>query len=159
MKHALIAASLVLVAGLGAGCGGGDDQEPETSPTSASATAASATEKFCEAYNSLGEEFEAGAQPKQKQVVQALKRWADELEQTGPPENMPPEARDGYELIVETVQKIEDDATQADVQKLTQAFSKAERVSSNEFGQWVQKTCPREAPSGSPSEDSSSSAP
>ena len=157
MKHALIAASLVLVAGLGAGCGGGDDPKPETSESSAAANPTSTTEEFCEAYNSLFKEFQDGTQPTDAQAVQAIKKWADELDEVGPPEDIPAAANKGYELIVETVQKIEDDATQADIQKLTAAFTKAERVSSNAFGKWAQTTCPLQ-PSGAPSDDSSSSA-
>ena len=129
MKHALIAASLVLVAGLGAGCGGGDDPEPETSETSAVANPTSTTEEFCEAYTSLAKEFQAGTQPTDAQAVQAIKKWADELDEVGPPEDIPADARKGYELIVETVQKIEEDATQEDIEKLTEAFTKAEQES------------------------------
>ena len=157
MKHALIAASLVLVAGLGAGCGGGDDPKPETSESSA-ANPTSSTEEFCETYNSLFKKFQDGTQPTDKQAVQAIKTWADDLDEVGPPEDIPADANKGYELIVETVQKIKDDATQADIQKLTAAFTKAERVSSNAFGKWAQSTCPLQ-PSGAPSDDSSSSAP
>jgi hypothetical protein len=160
MKHALIAASLVLVAGLGAGCGGGDDPEPETSASSATSSAnpTSSTEEFCAAYNSLFQEFQDGTQPTDEQAVQAIKKWAEELDEVGPPEDIPADAEKGYDLIVETVQKIKDDATQADIQKLTAAFTRAERVSSNAFGEWAQTACPQQ-PSGAPSQDSSSSAP
>ena len=61
MKHALIAASLVLVAGLGAGCGGGDDSGSDAS-ADASTSAPATKAEFCEAYTSLATEF-AGKQP------------------------------------------------------------------------------------------------
>jgi hypothetical protein len=160
MKRALTAASLVLVAGLGVGCGGGDDPEPEASASPSPSAAASGTDEFCEALNSLFEEFADGTQPTDREAVRALKRWADEIEGAGAPEEMPPDAREGYELIVETVAKIKDDATQAEIQQqMTQGFSKADRASSTAFGEWAQQTCPPEPPAGSPSEDASSSSP
>ena len=160
MKHALIAASLVLVAGLGAGCGGGDDEsKPEASAPSASVS----TADFCEAYNSLFQEFAGKPQPSDRQAVRAIKKWADDLEQVGPADAMPADARKGYELLVTTIAKIKDGASQADIQKLTAAFTAEEKQSSDTFGTWAQKTCPTPAPSGStsesPSEDSSSNAP
>jgi len=161
MKHALIAASLVLVAGLGAGCGGGDDEsKPEASAAPSSSVS---TAEFCEAYNSLFQEFAGKPQPSDRQAVRAIKKWADELEQVGPADAMPADARKGYDLLVETIGKIENGATQADIQKLTSEFTAEQQQSSNTFGTWAQKTCPTPSPSGassgSPSEDSSSSAP
>ena len=159
MKHALFAASLVLVAGLGAGCGGGDDPEPEASASASPSPTASATEQFCEAYNSLLDQFTEGTQPTDQEAVAAIKKWADDLTQVGPPEEIPADARKGYDLIVETIEEIKDDATQEDIQKLTAQFSRAEQKSSVAFGQWVQQTCPLPSPAGSPSDGSSSSAP
>ena len=153
MKHALIAASLVLVAGVGAGCGGGDEKSGDAAP------AAATTADFCESYNSLFDAFSNGKQPTDQEAVLAIKKWADELDQVGTPKDIPADAQDGYELIVSTVQKIKDDATQADVQKLTDAFSETEQKSSDAFGEWATKTCPLAKPSDSPSEGSSSSAP
>jgi hypothetical protein len=160
MKHALTAASLVLVAGLGAACGGGDDPEPAASASASASPTASDPDAFCEALNSLFEEFADGTQPTDRQAVRALKRWAGELEGAGPPEDMPSEAREGYELIVETVTKVEDDATQAEIQQqMTEGFTKADRASTNAFGAWAQETCPPEPPAGAPSEDESPTAP
>ena len=69
-------------------------------------------------------------------------------------------AGEGYELIVETVAKVEDDATQAEIQQqMTEGFTKADRASSNAFGAWAQETCPPEPPAGAPSEDESPTAP
>ena len=122
MKHALIAASLVLGRpALAAGCGGGDDsrergdlrREPQRNADRAPRT------DFCEAYNSLFEAFADGTQPTDAEAVKAIKKWADDLDEVGTPEDIPADAQKGFELIVATVQKIEDDATQADMQKLT----------------------------------------
>lgn len=162
MKHAVIAAGLVLVAGLGAGCSGGDDSKPKA--TASSATATVSTAEFCESYTSLFREFAGKPKPpSDRQAVRAIKKWADELEQVGPADEMPADAREGYDLLVTTIGRIKDGASQADIQKLTDAFTAEEQQSSNAFGTWARDTCAAQAPSGStsgsPSEDSSSSAP
>ncbi len=158
MKHALIAASLVLVAGLGAGCGGGDDSGSDAS-ADASESGPATTAEFCEAYTSLATEFAGKQPPSDEAAVEAIRQWADDLTEVGPPEEIPADAREGYELLVGTVAKLEEGATQADIEKLTKAFTKAEQESSNAFGGWVTETCPLPTPSGSPSDGSSSSAP
>ena len=158
MKHALIAASLVLVAGLGAGCGGGDDSGSDAS-ADASESGPATTAEFCEAYTSLATEFQGKQPPSDEAAVAAIRKWADDLTEVGPPEEIPADARAGYELLVGTVAKLEEGATQADIEKLTKAFTKTEQQSSQAFGGWVTETCPMPTPSGSPSDDSSSSAP
>ena len=96
MKHAVIAAGLVLVAGLGAGCSGGDDSKPEEAPAP---SATVSTAEFCESYTSLFREFAGKPKPpSDRQAVRAIKKWADELEQVGPADEMPADARKGYEL-------------------------------------------------------------
>jgi hypothetical protein len=157
MKHALIAASLVLVAGLGAGCGGGDDTEPKASEET-SASQPATTAEFCEAYTSLARKFAGKQPPNEKAAVEAIRQWADDLTEVGPPEDIPADARKGYELLVGTIAKLEEGATQADIEKLTKEFTQAEQKSTDAFGRWVTETCPLQ-PSGSPSEGSSSSAP
>ena len=158
MKHALIAASLVLVAGLGAGCGGGDDSGSDAS-ADASESGPATTAEFCKAYTSLATEFAGKQPPSDEAAVEAIRQWADDLTEVGPPEEIPADAREGYELLVGTVAKLEEGATQADIEKLTKAFTKAEQESSNAFGSWVTEACPLPTPSGAPSADSSSSAP
>jgi hypothetical protein len=158
MKHALIAASLVLVAGLGAGCSGGDDTEPEASAETSASEPATEGE-FCEAYTSLARQFEGQQPPNEKAAVEAIRQWGDDLTEVGPPEEIPADARKGYDLLVGTVAQLEEGAGQEDIERLTKAYTKAQQTSSNAFGDWVTETCPLQPPSGSPSEDSSSPAP
>lgn len=158
MKHAMIAASLVLVAGLGAGCSGGDDSGSDAS-ADASASEPATTAEFCEAYTSLATEFQGKQPPNGEAAVAAIRQWSDELTEVGPPEEIPADARKGYELLVGTIAQLEEGATPKDIDKLTKEFTTAEQKSSTAFGGWVTKTCPLQPPSGSPSGESSPSAP
>ncbi len=148
MKHALIAATFV-VAGLTAGCGGDDgaDKGTETAPKAAS------TEEFCTAYTSLFESFSAGETPSDEEAVTALKTWATDLEETGTPEEIPADARRGFDLIITTVDGLEDDATQADIQKLTEDMSTEEQADSTAFGSYAQTTCPTPVPGAPETEE------
>lgn len=136
MKHALIAASLVLVAGATAGCGGGDGG---SAPDNAS------TEEFCDSYTSMLESM-MKMSPDSDQAVTALKDWGEKLEETGTPEDIPDEAREGFEVIVGALAELDADATQADLENLGGDLSAEEEQASEAFGDYVNETCPMEMP-------------
>lgn len=103
MKHALLAASLVLVAGTAAGCSGGP-------PTDAS------TEEFCDAYADARnpdalEDFDLEATPEEQAeaLVDALNEEADNLDEVGTPEDIPDDAREGFEIFLEQLAGIDED--------------------------------------------------
>ena len=146
MKHALIAASLVLVAGTTVGCGGNSDDGKAASQTTSTAD-------FCTAYKSLFSSF-AGATkpPSDAEAVKAIKDWGDEMEKTGTPESIPADAKKGFQLVLDTVAKIPDDATKAEIQQMTGDLSAEEQKSSDAFGKWASTTCPQQTPSGTPSQ-------
>lgn len=145
MKHALIAASLVLVAGTTFGCGGDSDDKAAPETTS--------TDDFCTAYKSLFSSFEgATTPPSDAEAVTAIKDWADEMEQTGTPEDIPADAKEGFDLVLETIADIPDDATKQEIQQLTEDLSTEEQKASDAFGTWASETCPTEAPSSTPSQ-------
>ncbi|MDF9718026.1 hypothetical protein INN71_16725 [Nocardioides sp. ChNu-153] len=103
MKRVLSIAALVLAGGTLSACGGG-------APTDAS------EEDFCSSFESalttLGEQAEA-----EPDTEVDLGDAIDELESTGTPENIPDDAREGYESLLEalndadgkTVEEVEDD--------------------------------------------------
>ncbi|WP_372730082.1 hypothetical protein [Nocardioides sp.] len=138
-----ILAATLLVAGLGAGCGSDEKKSEETAD-------APTTAEFCTAYNSLFESIEAGEQPTDAEAVAALKSWAAELESTGAPEDMPEDAQAGREIVVETIESLDDDATTEDIQAVGSDLSAEDEKSSTAFGAYAQKTC-TEIP-GDPSE-------
>lgn len=142
MKHALIAASLVLVAGTTVGCGAGGSS---SSPDSAS------TDDFCTAYNSLFESFSgATATPSDAESVKAIRDWADKMKEAGTPSDIPDDARHGFELVLDTIDKVDDNASQADIQKLGDDLSADDKKASEAFGAYATKTCPSAVPSDLP---------
>lgn len=142
MKHALLAASLVLVAGATVGCGDGDTSDSEAgAPTDAS------TEDFCGTFEDFYDEVrELGADAKDEDVVKALKGIGEKLDEVGTPEDISDDAREGFELTVEAIDGLEDDASQEDIAKLEDEFSEDETKKTDAFDDYLAKTC--EAPAG-----------
>ena len=134
MRALLVAATLVVAGSLTAGCGGGGSDD--------AAPAAATTEEFCAAYNSLFESFSAAEPPSDKESVKALKDWSAEMKQTGTPEDMPEDAQRGFDLVIDTVSDVSDDATQADIQALSDDFSDEEKTDSEAFGKYATRDLP-----------------
>jgi hypothetical protein len=131
MKKILAAASLLLVAGTAAACGGG-------APSDAS------TDEFCKTQQSILEDMptpKAGAEPDSKEVVKALKLWAERVEETGTPEDISDEARKGFEFQVKLIRDLDDDADKEDLVKIDKEMSDEEQAQSDAFDKYVQDTC------------------
>lgn len=148
MRPLLMTASLVAAGVLTAGCGGNDAgptaKEPEASPSAATTSA------FCDAYTSLSEAFPAGTQPTDKQAVAAIKTWAGKLRATGTPGDIPADAKRGFDLVLATVDKIQPDATQEEVRKLSEDMTADQQAQSQAFGAYASETCPPAGPGGAP---------
>ncbi len=135
--RALLVAALLVAGSLTAGCGGdGGAAAPESA----------STEDFCQAYNGLFDAFSASEAPSDEESVKALKDWAAEMKGTGTPKDVPKDARRGFEVILETVDKIDDDATQDELKDLTDDLSTSDQDDSAAFGEYATKTCPLEMP-------------
>lgn len=129
MRTALLAASLVLVAGTTVGCGGG-------APTDASKA------DFCGTFEDFYKEAaELGDAPDDADVVKALKGVGDELEEVGTPEDMTDDAREGFELTVQAIKDIDDDATQEEIAEMDKSFSDAEQKKVDAFDEYLSETC------------------
>lgn len=149
MKHALLAASLVLVAGSTAACGGG-------APTDASQA------DFCGVFEDFYEVVgELGAEAENSDLIEALKDTGEDLEEVGTPEDISDEARAGFELTVKTIEELDDDATEEDLDNLEDDFSEEEKEQSEAFDEYLSETCdeptgetPEEMPEEEPTEES-----
>ena len=113
MRMSLLAAPL-LVVGLLAGCGddgaGGDD--------AADAPSDASVEEFCQPFVDMLHEVSAqGEDLSDADAVQLAKETADKLRETGTPADMPEDARRGFELVVEKLAELPDDATKDEVEK------------------------------------------
>jgi hypothetical protein len=130
MKQALRVASLVLIAGTTVGCG---DDGP---PTDAS------QDDFCGVFDQMLTELGAlddDADP--AEAVKALKKAGNQLAEVGTPEGMPENARDGYLLILDEIEKLDDDASREDVSALGEDVSDSEEKSMDAYTKYLGDTC------------------
>ena len=127
MKIALLAASLVLVGGTATACGG--------APTDAS------EKDFCASFTKINEAIGAtdGEKPTKDQIKD-VKDAVKDLEDTGTPEGISDDAREGFEIFTEAVSDIDDDADAEDLDDLEE-FSDDEQKKFDAFGEYVGKTC------------------
>ena len=122
MKKALWAASLLLVAGTATACGGDD------APSDAS------KEDFC----ATAIDMNGLETPKD------VKDYAEKLEDVGTPEDMSDGERKGFDLFIETANKLDDDTTEEDASKLVEDLSEDEQKDFEAFTTYLTKTCAEE---------------
>ncbi len=150
MKHALLAASLVLVAGTAIGCGGdgGGDGAEEAASTGAPETAS--TEEFCQNFNDFNAAVMGlGQDAEPAEFIAALKDAGGKFEETGTPEDATEEQRAGFEVFVGMINDVDENATEEELSKLEQDLSAEEQKQVEAFTTYVGETC---APSAPPSE-------
>ena len=116
MRGALVGAGVVLVVGVLTGCGGDASDD--------------ASEKdFCDAFQKLGESGDDFDKSKE-----AFK----DLEDTGTPDDMPDDARDGFELIIDIADAA--DSTE-DAEKKVADLNTGERKKVEAFSTYTLKKC------------------
>ena len=131
MKHALIAATLVLVAGTTAGCGGSDGPPADASK-----------DDFCGNFKSIAEDLgKLGADAKDSDVVKAIKDAGSKLEDTGTPSSISDDGRKGFELEVKKIDDLDSNATKDDIDKIDSDLSDTEQKQVDAFNKYVDDTC------------------
>jgi len=136
MKHALLVASLVLVAGTLVGCGDDGPATGASPPTDAS------KDDFCGVFDHMLTELGAlDADAKPAEAVKTLKNAADDLADVGTPEDMPDNARDGYELILDEIEKLDDDSDREDINQLGEDISDVQEKSMAAYEKYLSEEC------------------
>jgi hypothetical protein len=136
MRMSLLAAPL-LVAGLLAGCGdgGAGGGDAADAPSDAS------VEEFCQPFVDMLQEVSAqGEDLSDADAVQLAKETADKLREAGTPVDMPEDARRGFELVVEKLAELPDDATKDEVEK-AQELTEEEQTYSTALSQYIASNC------------------
>lgn len=129
MKISLAIASLALVAGTMTGCSG-------DAPTDAS------KDDFCQTFEDMQKEMSAvDEDAESSELVKTLKKLGSTMEDVGTPEDIPEDARKGFELFVGTIKDLPDDATEKELDEVDKDFSDAENKQFEEFQTYVGKTC------------------
>jgi len=143
-RAALTIASVALVlTGLTA-CGGDSDGGGSGSAAPDDAS----KDDFCTAFNGLYEKVMADlTSADTSKAITAFKDWAADMKKVGTPDDMPEDARRGFEVFVDAAQDIDDDATIDDLQNLGGDLSKADQDAGDTFGDWASENCPSALPS------------
>lgn len=120
MRRFLAGASLLLVAGMTAACGGAPDDASE--------------KDFCETME--------GAPTEDKPSQDDLDDWVDELEDTGTPEDIPDDARKGFETFVDVVGDLDMDDSEKEIEEeLDDEVKGDDEDDVNAFLEYYAKTC------------------
>jgi len=133
MKHALIAASLVLVAGTTVGCGdkSGSDAKADTSE-----------KDFCANFQAVSKDLSAlGANAKDSEIVKAVKDAGKKIEETGTPKGISDDARKGFEIETKLIDDLDSNATKEDLSKMDSKLSATETKQVKAFDTYVSDTC------------------
>jgi hypothetical protein len=110
------------------------------------------TDEFCATAidRSWAEDLSADADG--EQVVDALQAWGDDLEKVGTPEDIPDDARKGYEITVDYLGDLDPDDFDdlGDVAEVNDDLSEEDQVRVTAFNAYVAETCPQESPADVP---------
>jgi hypothetical protein len=131
--------AVLLVGAVASACGGGSG-----APSDAS------RDGFCEAANSLmsdlvPEDLTTPDLPSDEDMAQAVKDWGSRMEEVGTPEDIPDDARKGFEAVVEQAKEI--DAADfsmenlEDLEKGGADASKEVEEQADAFGDYLTETC------------------
>ncbi|NHC23509.1 hypothetical protein G6553_10045 [Nocardioides sp. IC4_145] len=156
LRRAVATTSLLLIAPFAAACGGGDDDEASAAPQDAS------SEDFCDAYTSIFDSLLAApsdsSQDQQEEAaVDALKDWSERMREVGTPEDLPEDARKGFELVLDEASDIDDVSDLQDLED-SQDYSEAEQEQAQALNTWITENCAGSMP-GLPSGDPSAELP
>jgi hypothetical protein len=132
MKTALLAASLVLVGASAVACSGGGSTG---APTDAS------EKDYCASYQSLFTDMSTMTDATDAEIITQIKKWATTMEETGTPEDMPEDARAGFETTLSLIGDLDDDAKSEDFEKIDEDLTEAETAEVDEFDTYTTDTC------------------
>lgn len=134
MRIALVIASLALVGGTTMACGGGTGGAPDDASKKA----------FCEAIGGFPEAQDG------KIKQEDWDDWVDEIKDTGTPEDIDDDAREGYEASIDLLEDVDIEANEEeltkDLQEAEAELSKDEKSDVKAFEEYRSKTCAAEVP-------------
>ena len=143
MKRISLLAALVLLLGFLAGCGndsssGASDEAAGDggAPTNAS------VEEFCGAFiDMIQEAGTGGADMSDADAVALAKKLANKLQEVGTPEDMPADARKGFELALQKINDLPDDATQAEMEAANAELTEEEKGYQKALSDYITEKC------------------
>ena len=138
-RLALAATAAVLVVSAAACSDDGGDGS--TDQSGAGPTAAS-TEDFCGTFNGLLATLmteAGGGEP--AEMIRAVKEWAADMEEVGPPVDMPEDARRGFDTFVDRAEQLDENADLQELQRLTDALTAQDEADGSGCARTAPSTC------------------
>jgi hypothetical protein len=124
MKIALVAASLVLVAGSATGC-----------------SSSASKKEFCSGYEDFIKAL-VDIDADEKNYGEKLKEAAKDFEDVGVPDDISDDAKEGLDIVFDAIEDLDDDASPEDINNLDKDLSKDEQEKADAFQEYLDKTCP-----------------
>ncbi|MGB0100180.1 MAG: hypothetical protein WBP61_07845 [Nocardioides sp.] len=136
MKTALTIAALALAL---AGCGSddsSDDTDSGAMPTDAS------NEEFCGNFTAFAEDLaQFGPDADPAEAVEVMQSGADDIRETGVPENATEQEQEGLEVVLDAIDSLPADTTLEDIGKLEDGLSEADQEASDAFDDYLETEC------------------
>jgi hypothetical protein len=137
LRTSLLAVPL-LVVGLLAGCG---DDGGDGGGGAADAPKNATVEEFCQPFVDMYQDVVAkGEDIADEDAVRIARDTADKSREAGTPEDVPEDARKGWELVIEKLSELDEDATTEEVQA-AQNLSEEEQKYSDALARYVASKC------------------
>ena len=131
----LVATGVLLVAAVLAGCGDGPDR----------GSGAASVDEFCSALGKFEASVDAADSDDLAAYIRALKAAAASLAEVGVPDEMPADARAGFELTVERIEELANDASRDDLARLGDVGEEDQRRL-DALTDYVEDACPDLSP-------------
>jgi hypothetical protein len=135
-----LTSAVLLVGAVTAACGGGGSGAPSDA----------SEDGFCEAANSLltdlmPDDMSAPEVPSDEDMAQAVKDWGTRMEEVGTPDDIPDDAREGFEAVIAQIEEIEaSDFSAENLEELGNGGAEASEEVQRQaeaFGDYVTETC------------------
>jgi hypothetical protein len=137
LRRLAVGGVLVLVTAL-SGCSDSDGDSADGGTAS--------MDDFCKAFNDLVDDVLKAGTDDADAMVRAVKEWAADIEEVGTPEEMPDDARHGFELFVDKAADLDEGMGLEDLQNLGRDLSEDDQADGLAFTEWTQENCPLEQP-------------
>ncbi len=154
MKRISLVAVLLLLLGLvAAGCGGGgDDSAADGGGGVADAPKNASVEDFCGAFLDLIQQASAAGDMTDAEQVALAKDLAAKLQKVGTPEDMPEDAREGFEKALQLINDLDEDATPEEMEQANEDLTEEEQANQEALSTYISEKCMSQLmPSASPS--------
>jgi hypothetical protein len=146
------AASTALLLAFALSACGDDDSKGDGGSGGDGGSDAASVEDYCEIVND-DTAFEDVDLDDKEAFVEALQDFADEIEEVGVPEDIPDDAREGFEIQLDLIDDLDPDEIDLnDPESFEQGLSEDDKEKVEAYTEYENETCPDEEPTDIPTD-------